>query len=95
MGELELDIPSVGIERFLAMIGERGYQSRCYSQPCYYSSLGWYIDDLIDVLKDGKVLGTYNIVIISQYFTEKVMASELDNLGKGKYHELEKRSNLG
>lgn len=78
-----LDIPSVGIERFLAMMNERGYQSRCYSEPCYSKSLGWYTTDLIDVLKDGKVLATYNTVV-TQYFTEQCMASELDSLIKEK-----------
>lgn len=80
--EPEIDIPpGVGVERFLAMINERGLLSRCYTEPRYSNTLGHWTTDLIDVIKDGKVLATYDTVV-TQYFTEQSMAKELDDLIK-------------
>lgn len=70
------------VQRFDDMLEERGLSSYSYTAPRYSKYFGRYDVHYIDVGKDGKVLATYDIDIILEYFGEQCMTKELDDLIK-------------
>lgn len=85
------------MERFTAMLKERGLTARLYSEPRHSRTCGDYTSNLVDVKRGDNLIETYQASIIP-YFNEKYMEREIDKLAHPDYdrtiHGIRKEEDL-
>jgi hypothetical protein len=73
------------VPEFEQALHARGYTTRRYPQERMGTAsldYEWYTANLVDVLKDGVVVATYDELIIDMLFTPQNIGYELDKIQK-------------